>query len=1015
MQRLVVAPFGPATLDALAELVADAQEGDPLAPVTVVVPSAPASVSVRRALGRRSRTGLANVRVLALPQLAELLATTAESASGRRPLTSTRSIAAVRAGLLEASPPLSRVPPSAAVEEALAATFTRLRDATEPELDALATRSVRAASVVDRFRDHRRRVEGHLDRHDVLALAAAVARAGGQVVDELGTVVLHLPRRLGRGDLDLLGALAEAGRLAAVVGVTGDPDADRTLDRLRAQLEPLLGPPRGADRAPPRLVPVVIESPDPDEEARQAVRVVLAHLESGSVDLDRIAIASRVESPYRLLLHEHLAAAGLAHHVDLPWSVAQSVAGRVLLGLLDLPEHGFRRADVARWMRSGPLRWRGRPLPPVWDVVARRAGVVQGLDQWASRLDHRRAELHERVERGWAEADEVAPRIQQVDDLQAFMAELGARAGDAGRRTWKAWAEWATTALDDLLVPDGWPDDERADLDRVRERLAALAELDEVEPQPDLGRFRRVLVDELSRQRRRVGRLGQGIQVGDLAGVHGLDLDLLVVVGLAEGWYPPRQRDDPLLPDHEVRDAGLDDVLGHEDRADERRDHLAALASAAQVVLSVPRSDPRGQRELHRARWLLEALTEVPADHLHTSPSFEDTTRSGATPLDRGERDLAALLSLRASGTPAVATHPVARADPELARGLEAVVARRDRAYGEWTGQIGPHPELRFDDRAEASATRLERFAWCPFRYLLGNVLGVRAHDDPVDAEGITPMNRGSLVHEVLETFFGDALERPPDEPWDEEDRLRLHEIVDRIGADYRDAGLTGRDLGWGLEAAGIRRWLGVVLDTDAAERAGRGTRPVAVELHFGDDEGGNPAAEVALPDGRSLRFRGAIDRVDRAADGSLLVVDYKTGRSDPYRPVDKDPLDRGRRLQLPIYADAARRALGAGPDTEVDAFYWFVEESGKKAWRGGRMDADVQRRFEEVVAVAVDAIEEGDFPANPGEEAFFGPTHCGHCDFNRVCPTGRVDLWEGVRRAPEIERYVELAEGEAP
>ena len=79
----------------------------------------------------------------------------------------------------------------------------------------------------------------------------------------------------------------------------------------------------------------------------------------------------------------------LAHHVELPSSVAQSVAGRVLVGLLDLPEHGFRRADVARWMRSGPIRWRGRPLPVGWDTTARRAGVVQGLEQWASRLDHR--------------------------------------------------------------------------------------------------------------------------------------------------------------------------------------------------------------------------------------------------------------------------------------------------------------------------------------------------------------------------------------------------------------------------------------------------------------------------------------------------------------------------------------------------------------------------------------------------------------------------------------------------
>jgi hypothetical protein len=31
------------------------------------------------------------------------------------------------------------------------------------------------------------------------------------------------------------------------------------------------------------------------------------------------------------------------------------------------------------------------------------------------------------------------------------------------------------------------------------------------------------------------------------------------------------------------------------------------------------------------------------------------------------------------------------------------------------------------------------------------------------------------------------------------------------------------------------------------------------------------------------------------------------------------------------------------------------------------------------------------------------------------VCPSSRVDLWEGVRKDEAIARYVELAEGELP
>jgi len=42
MARLILTPFGRPALEALAGVVAESQGDDPLGPVTVVVPSAPA-------------------------------------------------------------------------------------------------------------------------------------------------------------------------------------------------------------------------------------------------------------------------------------------------------------------------------------------------------------------------------------------------------------------------------------------------------------------------------------------------------------------------------------------------------------------------------------------------------------------------------------------------------------------------------------------------------------------------------------------------------------------------------------------------------------------------------------------------------------------------------------------------------------------------------------------------------------------------------------------------------------
>ena len=73
------------------------------------------------------------------------------------------------------------------------------------------------------------------------------------------------------------------------------------------------------------------------------------------------------------------------------------------------------------------------------------------------------------------------------------------------------------------------------------------------------------------------------------------------------------------------------------------------------------------------------------------------------------------------------------------------------------------------------SPTSLEQWAGCPFRYFLGHVLRISALDDPEEIYAITPLERGSLVHGVLEEFIGKAKEEStlpqPSEPWSRQHR----------------------------------------------------------------------------------------------------------------------------------------------------------------------------------------------------------------------------------------------------
>jgi len=130
---------------------------------------------------------------------------------------------------------------------------------------------------------------------------------------------------------------------------------------------------------------------------------------------------------------------------------------------------------------------------------------------------------------------------------------------------------------------------------------------------------------------------------------------------------------------------------------------------------------------------------------------------------------------------------------------------------------------------------------------------------------------------------------------------------------------------------------------------------------------------------------------------------------------VDGDLTARGTKLQLPIYALAAR---AAHPDAEsVSSYYWFVGRKGLGRTIGGLFDERAETRFREVVDVVVEGQEQGRFPANPGDESWaFGQwtfEHCSWCEFDRICPTSRGEQWVQVRTAPELARYRALADPE--
>jgi RecB family exonuclease len=993
---LVTTAYGRAAATALhAQLVA-AKRDEPLAPVTVIVPTNSVGVAARRLLASgelgsiTSRgAGVIGVSFLTVYRLAELLAAPALAAAERRPVSTPVVAAAVRAALAAEPGLFAPVAEHPATEEALSAAHRDLADLDDGALDLLARQSLRARDVV---RLHRA-VSAALApqwyaEHDLMAVATELVEARTAPVDELGVLVTYLPQRLTVAAAHLLRAVGEVIPAVCVLGRTGvaSADADAVASARALGCEPA---------EPGELAPVVgtavLTASDPDDEVRAVVRGVVDAMREG-VPLERMAILFAGNDPYARLVHEQLDLAGVAHNGVSVRALDDCVLGGALVRLLALPDDNFRRDALFALLAAAPmLDGEGRPAPgAAWERTARAARVVGGLDQWHLLLDAYAAEL------GGSDGDTIAN--DRITRLRRFVDGL-AHDLDPERvpASWSGKVRWAHGLLRRYFGDEhrrvSWPPFEREAARRVEAALDRLAGLDTVEAAPSMAVFRRTVELELAAARERVGRLGEGVLVGPVGFALGADFDRVFVCGLAEGVFPTTPRDDPLLSDTERSVLhGLLPLRTDRIAADHRALLAALAATGGERVLCFPRGDLRRSTEHVPSRYVLdtaEALSGARALDPGSSwctqvASFTDGLARVQFPPTSHEYDLRAVMSDTPLGS------------ATFDRGRALLEARRSDEFTRFDGNLS-HLGTRLAEIGPAasevvvSPTRLEQWTHCPHGYFMRYVLRIDPIEQPEDIVELRPIERGSIVHEVLDQFVSEGGTAA--------DRERLHDIADAVCTALAVRGLAGRQLLWERAQRLIHDHLDAWLEADRRYRAQFGLRTLATEHPFGP-------IELTLSDARTVRFRGVVDRVDAADDGGLFVFDYKTGKA--YDFDDDDPLDGGTRLQLPVYALAARELACAPADAPVAAYYWFVGR-GENAWGGYAVDDSTVEVFDETLRTIVDGIEGGCFPARPAAPGPRFYIECEYCDPDHLGTADRWRDWTRKASAPGLEAYVAL------
>jgi RecB family exonuclease len=979
-------PFGRPALDRLVEVVTEAKAGDPLAPVTVIVPTNPVGVYARRALGSRPG-GVANVDFTTVERLAHDLAGPALAAEGSTPLTDQIRAAAVRAELATSARSLEPVRHHASTDRAVADALATIHRAEASSTLANDGRLlVRDVVAIGRGVDER--TVGHHDETDLASVAA-------DHVSGSAPVVVFLPEWLFPAQRRLMAALAERVPVRLLLGATGTGELDAASVDLAGRLGVEVSP-----RAVHGVDPTEVRSvSDADDEARHAVRWLLARREEG-VALHRMAVFYTAADPYRRALHRHLEAADVPSNGPSMVTVGETIVGRVVTRLLDLAQSDLRRDEVIGFVSSGPVRSPDGVTvrATIWDEQSRKAGVVRGLEQWTDRLAERSERLRARDDdpQSWSQRE-----AEQCEELARFVATLGADLDARPERgRWRESVEWLKKVVARYLPgPSGrqhWPELEAEALERLLLTLDLLAGLDEIEPEPTWDSLRAAIDVELSRTTRRVGALGSGVLVGPLSSGIGAELDAVVIVGAVEGLAPRQVRHSVVLGRHQHETVGRD--LGGDSLEAQHRRYLAALAaSSGPRLVTWSRGEMRSGRRRYRSRWLdgVAAATDE-----SVWPSFAAALTEPRDPAanvaEWDLRRLAPLDDITAHESELVASVPL------LHVGGEAIAARRWGGLTPWSGRVDPAHVAGVLDGV-LSATSLERFGSCSFRYFLSHVLRVAERDDPEDRVDIDPRDRGIAVHRILERLLRERLAAGVDVLPDDEERMAS--ITEEVFDELERAGRTGHALRWELEQELIGEQLADFRQLDAQARAG-GAKALAAELRFGmDDEA--PPVEVDLGD-RVLRFRGAADRVDDCGASTVGVVDYKTV-SRAKKPEDVvEGLFRGQFLQLPLYARAAKERFGS---TRATAAYWYLARSTKST--GASVDLDmVDPWFVEALDVYSSTISVGLFPTIPGDATTW-PRHtfesCQWCDYDAICPVDRDELAERQEAEPELETFVTL------
>jgi superfamily I DNA/RNA helicase/RecB family exonuclease len=440
------------------------------------------------------------------------------------------------------------------------------------------------------------------------------------------------------------------------------------------------------------------------------------------------------------------------------------------------------------------------------------------------------------------------------------------------------------------------------------------------------------------------------------------------------GGFGSASRDQSVDLPRSIIDRDIDDG----DRSEQRRLFYVACTRAEQRLVMLAKSaksksktlhmfqefthEPQG-RALVAVRSAAEVFEHAAAHGLSLKSAVGGVTLAGGSAdadfrallaRARSRARLAASLALEAADTPGLRPETLDRITADLREAAGRLAVAADAAQGvvtSWSGErdawridaqslaAGRAASLRGDfafripgPRLDLSYSSINNYAQCPRCWYVRHVMHVEERRDE-------RLNTGGVVHRVLERFVTRRRDAEAEGLLPPTESIIESWCLDEL---TREAGPLGS-----VSDADLQRTVALVRAALAIER----------------DE---PAPTNVLEIEKVIRFpyehagvrhtmTAKLDRLDQARDGTLRVIDYKTGHAAKryLEPPKKD-------LQFGIYAMAVAYAFGGGGVPPGRAEYWCLSTGGRGTIAFASLDLDAVRAQ---VGSMIDGVLSGKFP----------------------------------------------------